>query len=210
MRAGELEDLPAARRQFAHRLPHGHGDLLLQQLAIGRGGRARCQHRRVESRDHPLMPEQIEHPIARGLEEIGAERSLENYIRPAAPQLQHDLLRHVLRSGTIAEHGVREPHQIRIIGPEDVVESLLDSLPKLFEVLLVAHAGALGSRRVGFEYRGMLCDGCHTRMSQESQPDWEMLGRYLAGESEAGEVDAVRRWIAADPRRGDLLATLDL
>ena len=47
-------------------------------------------------------------------------------------------------------------------------------------------------------------------MSQESQPDWEMLGRYLAGESEAGEVDAVRRWIAADPRRGDLLATLDL
>ena len=64
---------------------------------------------------------------------------------------------------------------------------------------------------MGLEYRGMLCDGCHTRMSQEPrQPDWEILGRYLAGESDAGEVDAVRRWIAADPRRGDLLATLDL
>jgi transmembrane sensor len=48
-------------------------------------------------------------------------------------------------------------------------------------------------------------------MRQEPlQPDWEMLGRYLTGESDAGEVDAVRRWIAADPRRGDLLATLDL
>ena len=48
-------------------------------------------------------------------------------------------------------------------------------------------------------------------MSQEPlQPDWEVLGRYLAGECDAAEMDAVRRWIAADPRRGDLLATLDL
>jgi len=47
-------------------------------------------------------------------------------------------------------------------------------------------------------------------MSQEpAQPDWEVLARYLAGESDAAEAESVRRWIAADKRHGELVATLD-
>ncbi len=38
---------------------------------------------------------------------------------------------------------------------------------------------------------------------------WNVLARYLSNESSPDEVDAVRRWVAEDPRRGPLLATLD-
>ncbi len=40
-------------------------------------------------------------------------------------------------------------------------------------------------------------------------PDlWDVLARYVAGESPANEADAVRRWLAADPARGELVAGL--
>lgn len=38
---------------------------------------------------------------------------------------------------------------------------------------------------------------------------WEALGRYLAGESEAGEAAAIRDWLAGDPTRAELVAALD-
>lgn len=38
---------------------------------------------------------------------------------------------------------------------------------------------------------------------------WNVLARYLSNESPPDEADAVRRWVAGDPRRGQLLATLD-
>lgn len=38
---------------------------------------------------------------------------------------------------------------------------------------------------------------------------WNVLARYLSNESSPDEVDAVPRWVAGDPRRGQLLATLD-
>jgi transmembrane sensor len=39
--------------------------------------------------------------------------------------------------------------------------------------------------------------------------DWERLARFLAGESPPAEADAVRAWLAADPRRQAVLAALD-
>lgn len=37
---------------------------------------------------------------------------------------------------------------------------------------------------------------------------WETLGRYVAGESDAVEAERVRRWLAAEPARAELLETL--
>jgi len=40
-------------------------------------------------------------------------------------------------------------------------------------------------------------------------PDlWDVLARYSVGESPAQEAEAVRRWLAEDPRRAELLASL--
>ena len=46
-------------------------------------------------------------------------------------------------------------------------------------------------------------------MSFESTPpSWEVLARYLADECPPAEMDAVRQWLARDPRRADLVAAL--
>jgi len=37
---------------------------------------------------------------------------------------------------------------------------------------------------------------------------WEALARYTSGESPPAQVEAIRSWIAADPARGELLASL--
>lgn len=42
-----------------------------------------------------------------------------------------------------------------------------------------------------------------------AQVDWEVLARFLAGESPAEEADAVRAWLAEDPARHDVLSALD-
>ena len=41
------------------------------------------------------------------------------------------------------------------------------------------------------------------------QPDWEVLARYLAGESPAQEAGAVRAWLAESPGREAVLRALD-
>ena len=43
----------------------------------------------------------------------------------------------------------------------------------------------------------------------DGTPDWEVLARYLAGESPAGEAEAVRQWLATRPESAELLAALD-
>lgn len=42
-----------------------------------------------------------------------------------------------------------------------------------------------------------------------THPDWEVLARFLAGESPAQEAGDVRAWLAADPARHDVLSALD-
>ena len=39
--------------------------------------------------------------------------------------------------------------------------------------------------------------------------DWEVLARFMAGESPADEADAVRAWLAENPARHDVLRALD-
>lgn len=39
--------------------------------------------------------------------------------------------------------------------------------------------------------------------------DWEVLARFMAGESPADEADEVRAWLAEDPARHDVLRALD-
>lgn len=45
--------------------------------------------------------------------------------------------------------------------------------------------------------------------SAAAGPDWDAIGRYLAGESSAPETEAVRAWLAAQPADAELLARLD-
>jgi transmembrane sensor len=42
-----------------------------------------------------------------------------------------------------------------------------------------------------------------------AQVDWEVLARFLAGESPAEEAEAVRAWLAGNPARHDVLSALD-
>ncbi len=41
------------------------------------------------------------------------------------------------------------------------------------------------------------------------EPDWQLLGRHLAGEATPDEEEIVRRWLAVDPRRRRLLDSLE-
>ncbi len=41
------------------------------------------------------------------------------------------------------------------------------------------------------------------------RPDWDAIGRYLAGESSSAEAEAVRAWLAARPADAELLARLE-
>ncbi len=58
---------------------------------------------------------------------------------------------------------------------------------------------------------------CQIGMTSEPSPldspfgedVWDILARYLSNESPPEEAEAVRRWLAGDPRRSQLLATLD-
>src|SRR5438552_9837384 len=38
---------------------------------------------------------------------------------------------------------------------------------------------------------------------------WDVLARYVSGESPVSEGDAVRQWLAADPRRAELVSSLE-
>src|SRR5262245_58284947 len=38
---------------------------------------------------------------------------------------------------------------------------------------------------------------------------WEVLARYVAGESSSAEANAVRGWLAEDPRRAEVLSGLN-
>src|SRR5688572_26002112 len=40
-------------------------------------------------------------------------------------------------------------------------------------------------------------------------PDWDLIGRYLAGEATADEQAIVRQWLAAHPEEARLLAIVD-
>src|ERR1041384_1857684 len=73
----------------------------------------------------------------------GARRGVEHDMAPAAPQLEHHVLCGVLRRRPVPQDRLREADQIRVIGAENGIEAILDSLPKPVEILLVAHRGAL-------------------------------------------------------------------
>lgn len=46
-------------------------------------------------------------------------------------------------------------------------------------------------------------------VSSHPDMDWDVIGRYLAGESTAAEAAAVRDWLAKQPADAELLSTLD-
>lgn len=48
-----------------------------------------------------------------------------------------------------------------------------------------------------------------SKPSAASQPDWDSIGRYLAGESLPEEAAAVRRWLEEHPADAKLVAALD-
>jgi transmembrane sensor len=48
-----------------------------------------------------------------------------------------------------------------------------------------------------------------TAPSNASQPDWEKIGRYLAGEASPDEAAVVRRWLEENPTDAQVVAALD-
>lgn len=70
---------------------------------------------------------------------------------------------------------------------------------------------ALVQARIGVD-PSLACRGGMTdriRIGTDPAETWEILGRYIAGESEAAEAARVRQWLAEDPRRVALLTRLD-
>jgi transmembrane sensor len=55
----------------------------------------------------------------------------------------------------------------------------------------------------------MTADFSSGSVSQAGSPDWDAIGRFLAGESSPAEAAAVRAWLDANPRDRDLLERLD-
>jgi transmembrane sensor len=55
----------------------------------------------------------------------------------------------------------------------------------------------------------MTADFSSGNTSPAGIPDWEAIGRFLAGESSPAEAAAVRGWLDANPRDRDLLERLD-
>lgn len=66
----------------------------------------------------------------------------------------------------------------------------------------------IGVRRRSRVYRGMR-NGDEGSPTGNAQVDWDVLARFLAGESPAEEAEAVRAWLAEDPARHDVLSALD-
>ena len=50
----------------------------------------------------------VQRAVARGANEIGPQRFLNDHVGATPPKLQHHFLRHVLRGALIAEHALRE------------------------------------------------------------------------------------------------------
>src|ERR1043165_5155355 len=142
---GELEDLAAPGRQRAHRAPHHDVDLLLQHRPVGVGMGGRDDVPGIEADHDTMMADQVQRPVPGDLEQVGTKGGIENYIVPAAPQLQHHVLRDVLPRRPIPEDRLGEADQIRVIGAEDGIEPLLDSLPKPVELLLDRKSTRLNS-----------------------------------------------------------------
>jgi len=46
-------------------------------------------------------------------------------------------------------------------------------------------------------------------MTSDRDPDWDLVERFLAGECDEVEIDALRRWVASDPQNEKLLAELE-
>ena len=42
-----------------------------------------------------------------------------------------------------------------------------------------------------------------------SPQDWERIARYVTGEAVGGEAETTRRWVEADPHRGDVVRLLE-
>ncbi|HEX6370942.1 MAG TPA: FecR domain-containing protein [Longimicrobium sp.] len=51
--------------------------------------------------------------------------------------------------------------------------------------------------------------GDEVPVTEGATMDWEVLARFMAGESPADEADAVRAWLAENPARHDVLRALD-
>lgn len=66
----------------------------------------------------------------------------------------------------------------------------------------------VGVRRGSGVYRSMR-NADQGAVTGGAQPDWEVLARFLAGESPPEEAGAVRAWLAGNPARHDVLRALD-
>jgi transmembrane sensor len=52
-------------------------------------------------------------------------------------------------------------------------------------------------------------EGDQGPVTEDAPMDWEVLARFMAGESPADEADEVRAWLAENPARHDVLRVLD-
>ncbi len=208
----QLEDLAAARRQQTHGSLQGGVDFTVEQGAVspGRGGQF-GRGKSGAAPDHLLMANEIEGPVAGRAEQIGLQRGFYGKRLPASPQLEHHILRQLLGGRTLSQHPLGEMDEACVVGAEDDVEGSFIAVPELGQQLaLSARYGAPS------EDRGIVRPECPTSMNMEPteplQPDtdtWDLLARYLAGESSAQEAERVRQWLGADPARAQLVQTLD-
>lgn len=63
--------------------------------------------------------------------------------------------------------------------------------------------------RAGWRVYRSMSKGTEGPVTEGAPMDWEVLARFMAGESPADEADAVRAWLAENPARHDVLRALD-
>jgi transmembrane sensor len=63
--------------------------------------------------------------------------------------------------------------------------------------------------REGWRVYRSMSKGDEVPVTEGAPVDWEVLARFMAGESPADEADAVRAWLAENPARHDVLRALD-
>lgn len=146
--AAELEDLAATRGEGGDGVVQRGVDLALDEDLGGSGRREGGADRiGLAAALDALVPAVVQRAIARGAEEIRAEGLLDDQVGAPAPELEEDVLHHVLRDGAAAEDVLGHPDQRGIVGTEKGIEGRLVAPSERVEDLAIIHLRVTPSER---------------------------------------------------------------
>jgi adenylyl-sulfate kinase len=143
--SAQRKDLTAAWRQLGQRLVQRRLGFVFHRQRIARCGGAhlRRDHRLTELHDL-AMAHHVQRAIAGRAKQPRLHRPLGIELRAPIPELEHDLLRHLLRFVTLAQQRVHEAHERCVPRPKDERVRGLVALRQARDALLVVAQHGLG------------------------------------------------------------------